>query len=270
MTLNFENCKGKQRKALVNAICEILGQEAEYLKAPSYGYNIGDYNVDKDGTVTGKYRHSLIAELAERGFVPTEMPQAPNRLVIEYPLEKFTAESRTNLKKLIEAKATLIMQTLGISELPIEETTESLRFAWFPIEADSETVNAYAQFITALCKTAQSKKRVVARPQDFENPRFSMRTWMNSLGLIGKEYDLCRKLMMSSLSGNSGFRFGKESTSTARRDGVQREVLSIRLRPETIAKLTENASQHEGNISRNMLIESILEKYIQAEGAPQE
>ena len=67
--------------------------------------------------------------------------------------------------------------------------------------------------------------------------------------------------MMSTLSGNSGFRYGKESTTT-RRDGVHREVLSVRLRPETIEKLAELANQSEGNISRNMLIERIVEAYI--------
>lgn len=98
-----------------------------------------------------------------------------------------------------------------------------------------------------------------------ENPHFTIRVWLTGLGLVGKEHYLCRKLMVSELSGNIGFRYGKpEEGAVSRRDGVHREVISIRLMPDTLEKLNTIAQTYEG-LSRNKLIEQILERYVDAE-----
>lgn len=232
-------------------------------------------------TKRGESEHSTIFAMVGDMFEAIDEPEtAPNateaaetgRLAIEYPLEGFTPESRINLERLVESKDILIKQALGIDELPIEETEYSLRFPWFPLtgtpcaDSDGDTVNAYAQFISALCNTAKNKKRVVAKPQNsFENPRFSMRIWLISLGLSGKEFDLCRKLLMCGLSGNSGHRHGSPNKATsARRGGIHREVISIRLTPDTLAKLNAIAQTYEG-LSRNKLIEQMVERFVDAE-----
>ena len=88
---------------------------------------------------------------------------------------------------------------------------------------------------------------------------------MISLGLSGIEFDLCRKLLMCGLPGNSRFRYGKLTEGTvSRRDGIHREVISIRLTPDTLAKLDAIAQTYEG-LSRNKLIEQIVERYIDIE-----
>jgi len=60
---------GTERKALVVAVAEVLGQQPEYLGAPSFTYAIGELRVDKAGTLTGEAGQELIDALAERGFV---------------------------------------------------------------------------------------------------------------------------------------------------------------------------------------------------------
>ncbi len=67
MELKF-NVKGKERKALVGAISEILNQPTEYLGMPSAAYNIGGYHIDKNGTLTGEHNLSLMVGLQERGY----------------------------------------------------------------------------------------------------------------------------------------------------------------------------------------------------------
>ena len=52
----------------------------------------------------------------------------------------------------------------------------------------------------------------------------------------------------------------------SRRDGIHREVISIRLTPDTLEKLTGIAQTYEG-LSRNKLIEQIIERYVDAEAA---
>jgi len=62
------------RKALAKAIAEILGTKAKYLGMPSAAYEIGEYHLAKDGTLTGPDSLNLMVGLAERGFEPE-----PNR-----------------------------------------------------------------------------------------------------------------------------------------------------------------------------------------------
>lgn len=199
--------------------------------------------------------------------------QAPELLTIEMPLDGFTPEKLENLQKLVDSKAVLIKKALGADALPIEITESTIKFAWFPAGLDSETVNAYSQFVEALCNTAKQKTRVVAQPQEaYENEKFAMRVFGIGLGLKGSEYTLCRKLLMKNLTGDSSWRFTKpeKGERKPRREKVHREVLSIRLTPDTLEKMAILASQKEERTSRNMLIESIIEDYVKAAFPEQE
>ena len=194
-------------------------------------------------------------------------------LTIEMPLDGFNPEKLENLQKLIDSKAVLIKKALGAEALPIEVTETSIKFAWFPADLDGETVNAYSQFVTALCETAKQKTRIVAQPQEaYENEKFAMRVYGLGLGLKGIEYILCRKLLMKNLTGDSSWRFTKpeKGERKPRREKVHREVLSIRLTPDTLEKVAILASQKEERTSRNMLIESIIEDYVRAAFPEQE
>ena len=42
----------------------------EYLGAPSYSYAVGDYIIDKTGTLTGEAKPELLADLEAQGFTP--------------------------------------------------------------------------------------------------------------------------------------------------------------------------------------------------------
>jgi len=55
-----------------------------------------------------------------------------------------------------------------------------------------------------------------------------------------------------------------------RREKVHRDVISIRLKPDTLDKLAKLAEQQDQHTSRNMLIESIIEGYVRAAFPAQE
>lgn len=224
------NVTGTERKRLAGAISEILNAPMKYLGAPGFGYEVGGYMVDKEGTVSGECSDTLFDALTERGFdfkteaeIPVaeepeeiETPEEPDRLVIEVPADGFTPEKLDNLAKLVTSKAALIKTALGTDELAIISTGETLRFPWFSGGLDGNTVSAYAQFIAALCKTAKEKKRVTAKVQDeFENPRFTMRVWLIGLGIVGDDYKLARKLLLQNLPGNAAWRYGAPEKKTA-------------------------------------------------------
>ncbi len=223
---NF-NVTGTERKRLVGTISEILNIPTKYLGAPTFAYEIGNYTIDKNGTVTGEYNQTLFTELATQGFEPEAAVIAEaqsDRLAIEIPLDGFTPENIENLCKMVKAKENLLMAALGADDLPIQVLEDRIRFPWFPLTEDSERTNAYAQFIAALCTTAKEKKRVTAKAQDgFENEKFAMRVWLIGLGCVGAEYKYLRKIMGEFLGGNSAWRHGKPEKEIPTEDAPAEE-----------------------------------------------
>ena len=67
MKLNY-NLQGAERKALVAAISDIIGEDAKYIGGRSAVYQIGEYTVDKNGELEGPDNISLEAWLREKGF----------------------------------------------------------------------------------------------------------------------------------------------------------------------------------------------------------
>jgi len=304
MTYYRYGVTGKDRKLLVAAVAEILGTGHKYCGPPRYEFTVGDYTVDRDGTLIGPENISMICWLADRGFeLETEaQPEAeplqdaaseseaeiaakegitpepeeaaaqtditpkpvetaaeaeiaveggitpepeeaaaqaditpepvetaaeaeispeqgkpapeqdadaePDRLTIEYPLTDITEEVLDNIRKMVAAKEPILQMSLGAVELPILLTPTSLKFPWFTGPFDEDAARDYAQFIACLVETAKRKKRVTAQPTTSDNFRFSCRVWLISLGMVGREYDSCRKRLIKPLPGNSGFRCG--------------------------------------------------------------
>ena len=66
------NVTGIRRKELVVAISDFTGAEPEYLRAPTYAFAVGSYNIDREGTLTGPENPALIETLKEQGFVAAE------------------------------------------------------------------------------------------------------------------------------------------------------------------------------------------------------
>ena len=59
---------GSARKALAAAIGEHTGAYPSYQAAPSFAYLIGDYTLDRTGTLAGPKNDYLIRALAEDGY----------------------------------------------------------------------------------------------------------------------------------------------------------------------------------------------------------
>lgn len=57
------NVTGAERKSLVNAISQELDVPVRYLGAPTFTYEVGDYRVDKAGTLEGSDNRDLVADL---------------------------------------------------------------------------------------------------------------------------------------------------------------------------------------------------------------
>ena len=65
----YYHVTGEQRKALVTAVSAFLDAPAVYQNAPTFAYAIGEYSVDKEGTLTGPASEALVAALQAKGFM---------------------------------------------------------------------------------------------------------------------------------------------------------------------------------------------------------
>ena len=66
------NKAGAERKALAGAISQELNTPVKYLGAPTFAYQLGGYQLDRNGVLEGDDNRSLIANLQEvHSFIPT-------------------------------------------------------------------------------------------------------------------------------------------------------------------------------------------------------
>ena len=223
MELHF-NVTGDDRKRLVGVIEKATGQKAAYLRMPTCAYQVGDYNVDKDGTLTFpdstgiSSASDVIDACVMAGFEPEdwernteEQPEENVSLTVEMPRGQFTEAQLENLKKLVSSKESLLKQALGTEEVPVIVTEEKVSFPWFSEGIPVEDCMAYTKLIGAICRMAKEAKRVTAKEKETDNPKYAFRCFLLRLGFIGDDYKADRKILLRNLSGSSAFRTGKKA-----------------------------------------------------------
>jgi hypothetical protein len=202
MQINF-NVTGSDRKSLVGAISEILNTPTKYLGAPSFSYEVGDYTIDKTGTLEFSDRtdseevENLLDGLAARGF---ECEPAADGREPRYTEEEFgfgvrrtdpVGEDGMRADDVPEPdepdRLTIEVPLVGFTPDKLDNLSrlvnskhalicKALGTDILPIQMTETTIKfpwfrlcddadfaAYAQFIAQLCKTAKEKKRVTAR-----------------------------------------------------------------------------------------------------------
>jgi hypothetical protein len=67
-------------------------------------------------------------------------------------------------------------------------------------------LKSYIQFCLALSQMAKGVKFASPKPQQNENPKYAMRTWLLRLGFIGDEFKTARDVLTKRLEGDTAFR----------------------------------------------------------------
>lgn len=235
------NVSGERRKEMVKAVSEALdGWSIEYLGAPTFSYQVGDFEITKDGVLVfsdrtdSKMVEDVLEALEQAGFeceshgelpeveehaekeetAPAEeatAPQAeaePVSLSISMPKDSFTDVALENLDNLLEGKGTLIKKAFGIEEATYTLSDDRITFAWLKGEVTPEKAKATQDFIGKLCEMARTQKRVTVKAKAVDNEKYAFRCFLLRLGLIGAEYKATRKILMANLSGNASFKSG--------------------------------------------------------------
>ena len=97
-------------------------------------------------------------------------------------------------------------------------TKGTVEFRLFQFDApDGERQNgihagqlkSYIQLCLALSQMAKEVRTASAHPQQNENPKYAMRTWLLRLGFIGEEFATARDFLTRNLDGDAAFRNGR-------------------------------------------------------------
>ena len=232
MELHFTVTK-ETKKMLIRAIENEVGEKAKYLGVPSCAYQIGDYTLAKDGTLSWddtlhgdpkEFEHSAAvvdacvmagfepldwADIKEEYEEPEEGDAPIDNLVITIPKDKMPEQAVENLKNLVNAKGDLIKKALKVRKLPITEDEENIIIDWFH-GLDPEHANAYMTFVGHLVDFAREAKRVTAQKKPIENEKYEFRCFLLRLGFIGDDTKAQRKILMENLAGSAAFKAGKK------------------------------------------------------------
>ena len=247
------NVTGEKRKEMVEVISGVVGMRAVYMRMPTCAYAISNITVSRDGTLAWDERtdsrtiEKVKEALAAAGFTaeeteetaqeagteeetaepenhaeePETAPQGADLgLTVAMPRESFTDAALENLRKLVDAKGSLIKKALAVDSLPIETDGEKVSFPWFAEGQDSESVKAYTHFIAAICDMARNQKRITAKEKPADNEKYAFRCFLLRLGFIGAEYKGERKILLKNLSGSSAFKNGEPKSETLRPEPV--------------------------------------------------
>ena len=67
-------------------------------------------------------------------------------------------------------------------------------------------LKSYIQLCLAMSQMAKDLRSANPKPQQTENPKFAMRTWLNRMGMIGEEFATAREFLTKNLTGNAAWR----------------------------------------------------------------
>lgn len=246
MEVKYNVC-GPRRKEMVQAVSEALGGwSKQYLGVPSCSYQVGDFEITRNGTLIFADRtdagmvEQVLEALAKAGFACEEAgkpaePETPGEeeqpdettaarsgteaenmpdaatldgLTVSLPRGRFTEATLDNLDRLLESKGSLIRKAFGIEEAVYTLTDDRLTFAWLTGDITPEKAKACQDFIGRLCEMARRQKRVTAKSRAVANEKYAFRCFLLRLGLIGAEYKTTRKLLLRNLSGSAAWRDG--------------------------------------------------------------
>lgn len=232
------------RKDLVKAIEQFIGERSVYLGPPSFGYKVGDFTVDRDGTVLTENEEKakeVRAMLAAKGFCTEgdEEMSYEGGTTIKVPIGTDEAQAVINLTNMLHSKQYLLNRAVGAEGFKVSDAlitslgnTEfanadeavsrimqtadygqgfsfedgCIVFSGFPYTEDSGKVKAYCELASAMVKTAKEQKRIKADETIEENEKYYMRVWLVRLGFDGKEAKETRKVLLENLKGHTAFR----------------------------------------------------------------
>lgn len=185
----------------------------------------------------------VIAESEEIASAPNEAQEATTSEIMSYelklPMEEHNAKTLRNLINMVYAKQPLILKALAvndallteafvqaINETDMETTSdfqaalaqiettrlEGIQFDFeektftFKLDLEPDKVDTAISLLALINKNALSQHYASFKAKPTSNEKYTFRTWLLRLGMIGDEYKKIRKVLLADLSGNGAFK----------------------------------------------------------------
>ena len=232
------------RKTLVKALSEHLGEEAVYNGPPGFAYTIGPVMVDREGRIILPDEMDPVGIqgfLVSKGWLEPE----PDRMTISVPAEDMTVQTMHNLVLMLYSKQYLLAkavkaETIRIGDIVIQHLQQSLPetpadfralvddfieqgqitgvdFAQdcvslsFPLTDREDMVHAFTLLTVNIIAAAKAATRVLPERHEPENEKYYMRNWLIRIGFGGKKTKGARDALLKHLKGHSAFRSDAEA-----------------------------------------------------------
>ncbi len=207
------------------------------------------YTVLKDGKITTSNGEIVSFETLTQQEVSDIASDTENNddgeFEIYFPMKDHTGKTLLNIINMLASKQNLIIPSLGLNTLLVDEEfstvlneqtinsikdfkgsfekagpencsgltidfdTELLTFHINGDDLNNDRINAFADLAVFINKNAKILSRTSPKPAQTNNPKYAFRTWLIRLGMNGEEFKQVRKVLLSSLEGNSAFRIPK-------------------------------------------------------------
>lgn len=231
----------EQRKQVAKSIGEYVHEKPVYQGPPTFSYQIGQFNLDRNGIVHcegNEECEDLRSCLIEQGYVEPDV----DSLDIRVPISDMNGIGLTNLIFEIKSKAYLLNRILRkdhfkvedriveiLQEKKPEEISEFLEVIEqnqenisgfkiqesevtfnFPINEDPNKNRAYIELASMIVAHARDAKRISPEENKPENEKYYLRVWLVRLGLDGKGAKETRKALLEGLKGHTAFRTAED------------------------------------------------------------
>lgn len=116
-----------------------------------------------------------------------------------------------NLRNIMESKGDLLFKAVqSQSKKPIDISDISehgvVNFPMFHSTLSVDQLKSYLQLSVVINQQALTKNRISPRRNESPNEKYTFRTWLLRLGMIGSEFKTTRAVLMENLEGNCAWR----------------------------------------------------------------
>ncbi|WP_350342359.1 virulence-related protein [Proteinivorax tanatarense] len=228
------------RKEIVKRLESHFKVKAKYLGVPSFAYELkaqeATFIINREGKVVNS-KSKEIVEL-DKLLGKTKPFESDS---IKISIDEHNGKSLRNLINMIYSKQGLLKRALNfeddlvkddfvskINESAIDtledfkEVLESAsqgscpglgfnfeeRIATFNLckELEPDQLKAFKKLVKIIDRKAKALKYASAKVKVTNNEKYTFRTWLLRLGMIGNEYKMTRKILLENLNGNGAFK----------------------------------------------------------------
>lgn len=170
------------------------------------------------------------------------------KLSINVNAKNHTEKSLQNLANTMESKGELIYRAINSKhQQPFTKTemgNESvIKFSMFNSSLSADKIQSYVHLATGINQQAITQNNISPKKNESPNDKFTFRTWLIRLGMIGSDYKTTRATLLENLEGNTAWK--NPEMSPHHRAFVQDNNLSVGNDQQNQEKQQVNESEFE-------------------------